>query len=163
VLGVVGEALAEVNAGLVSQLATAGIPARGLLDALEAVRHGDERLGLVGTVSAVDGVGVGALLAGGVVPVISPLAGGLNVNADHAAAAVATAIGASELVFLSDVPGVLDAEGRVIRSISAAQAPRLIDGGQVTGGMIPKLNAGTAALRQGVRRVWIGAGTVVTA
>jgi acetylglutamate kinase len=58
---------------------------------------------------------------------------------------------------------VLDAHGQVIRRITAAQAPRLIDAGHVTGGMIPKLDAGTAALAQGVWRVWIGAETMVTA
>ena len=62
------------------------------------------------------------------------------------------------------MPGVLGADGRVIRRGSRAdQAPALIDAGHVTGGMIPKLNAGTAALAHGVWRVWIGAETMVTA
>jgi len=163
VLAVVDQALAEVNARLVAELAGAGIAAQGLFGALDGVPHDDRRLGLVGRVSRVDTAAVGELLVAGTVPVISPLAGGLNVNGDHAAAAVAAAVGASELVFLSDVPGVLGADGRVIRRITADQAPALIDGGHVTGGMIPKLNAGTAALAHGVWRVWIGAETMVTA
>ena len=163
VLEVVGEALAEQRAILIEQLERAGLDARALPDALDGAPCGDPRLGLVGRITAVDGIGLGAMLAAAVVPVVSPMAGGLNVNADHAAAAVAAALGASELIFLSDVPGVLDAGGHVIRRISACQAPHLIDQGHVTGGMIPKLNAGTEALAQGVWRVWIGAETMVTA
>ena len=163
VLAVVDQALAEVNARLVAELAGAGVVARGLFGALDGVPHGDRRLGLVGRVSSVDTAAVRALLASGTVPVISPLAGGLNVNADHAAAAIAAAVGASELVFLSDVPGVLGADGRVIRRITADQAPMLIDDGHVTGGMIPKLLAGAEALAQGVWHVRIGADTMVTA
>ena len=59
------------------------------------------RLGLVGRITSVEQIGMRALLAGGIVPVIAPTASGLNVNADNAAAAVAGALGASELVFLS--------------------------------------------------------------
>jgi acetylglutamate kinase len=91
------------------------------------------------------------------------LSGALNVNADHAAAAVARALGAGELIFLSDVPGVLDGSGAVIRRISAGQAPALIAGGHVCGGMIPKLESGLEAIAHGVWRVWIGAETMVTA
>jgi acetylglutamate kinase len=163
VLAVVGEALSEQRTILIEQLERAGLDARSLPDALDGAPCGDARLGLVGRITAVDGIGLRAMLAAGIVPVISPMAGGLNVNADHAASAVAAAVGASELIFLSDVPGVMDAGGRVIRRISAGQAPALIHEGHVTGGMIPKLNAGTEALAQGVWRVWIGAETMVTA
>ena len=62
-----------------------------------------------------------ALLAGGIVPVSRHPSRGLNVNADNAAAAVAVALGAEELIFLSDVPGVLDRRGEVIRRISTAE------------------------------------------
>jgi acetylglutamate kinase len=82
----------------------------------------------------------------------------LNVNADDAAAAIATALPADELVFLSDVPGVLDDEGAVLAEISASHPPA-----SASGGMLPKLEACTAALLGGVARVRIGiAGTVVT-
>ena len=80
----------------------------------------------------------------------------LNVNADDVAAAVAAALGADELVFLSDVPGVLAADGSVIAEISASAPPA------VTGGMLPKLAACGTAVAAGVGRVRIGAGTVVT-
>ena len=82
-------------------------------------------------------------------PLIAPLARDgtgeryLNVNADDVAAAVAAALGADELVFLSDVPGVLAADGSVIAEISASAPPA------VTGGMLPKLAAcGTARGRR---------------
>jgi acetylglutamate kinase len=104
-----------------------------------------------------------AALAAGRVPVVAPLgldADGtiLNVNADDSAAAIATALAADELVFLSDVPGVLDEQGAVLSQISASHPPA-----SASGGMLPKLEACTAALLGGVARVRIGiAGTVVT-
>jgi acetylglutamate kinase len=91
------------------------------------------------------------------------MATGLNVNADHAAAAVARALAADELVFLSDVPGILDGSGRLIRRITAQTAAELIGDGQVSGGMVPKVHAGLAALAGGVWSVRIGAETMVTA
>lgn len=163
VLGIVEQAVAAENARLCAELELEGVPARPMLDALAAEPWGDATLGLVGHVTSVEQIGIRALLASGVVPVLPPIAGGLNVNADHAAAAVAGALRASELVFLSDVPGVLDAHGRVLRRVSATSVPDLIDAGHVTGGMIPKLDAGLAALTAGVWRVWIGAETMVTA
>ena len=104
-----------------------------------------------------------AALARGLVPVVAPLgldgAGtALNINADDAAAAIATALAADELVFLSDVPGVLDEQGAVLSQISASRPPA-----SASGGMLPKLEACTTALLGGVARVSIGiAGTVVT-
>ena len=96
-------------------------------------------------------------------PVIAPLGtddagSALNINADDAAAAIATALAADELVFLSDVPGVLDEQGAVLSQISASRPPA-----SASGGMLPKLEACTTALLGGVARVSIGiAGTVVT-
>jgi len=163
VLGIVEGAVNAENRRLCVELEAEGIAARPMVDALAAEPWGDATLGLVGRVSSVEQIGIRALLGSGIVPVIPPTAGGLNVNADHAAATVAGALGASELIFLSDVPGVLDAHGRVLRRVSATSVPGLIDAGHVTGGMIPKLDAGLAALAAGVWRVWIGAETMVTA
>jgi acetylglutamate kinase len=163
VLALVREGLEQVGSGLVAALTAAGVPAQAVHDALAGEPSADGRLGFVGRVSAVDSARLRRVLRAGGVPVVSPLAGGLNVNADHAAAAVAGALGASELLFLSDVCGVLDRRGRVIRRIRIDDADALIAGGQVTGGMIPKLQAGAAALAGGVWRVWIGAETMVTA
>ena len=94
VLEIVVAALAEEREALVRRLAEAGIESRGMADALDGEPVDDPRLGLVGRVVGVDGIGIRAVLAAGVVPVISPLAGGLNVNADLAASAVAASLGA---------------------------------------------------------------------
>jgi acetylglutamate kinase len=163
VLGIVEEAVAAESARLCGELEAEGVAARPMRDALVAEPWSDPTLGLVGHVTSVEQIGIRALLASRIVPVIPPTACGLNVNADHVAAAVAGALRASELVFLSDVPGVLDGHGRVLRRVSATSVPGLIDAGHVTGGMIPKLDAGLAALAAGVWRVWIGAETMVTA
>ena len=105
-----------------------------------------------------------AALGKGLVPVDRARSGSttrarsLNINADDAAAAIATALAADELVFLSDVPGVLDEQGAVLSQISASRPPA-----SASGGMLPKLEACTTALLGGVARVSIGiAGTVVT-
>lgn len=163
VLAVVEQALNHQNAVLVSELEAVGVAAVGVPDALGGIPDCDRRLGLVGRVSSVDTDLIAGALHAGRTPVVRPMASGLNVNADHAAAAVARAMGAGELVFLSDVPGVLDGSGAVIRRISAGQAPALIAGGHVCGGMIPKLESGLEAIAHGVWRVWIGAETMVTA
>jgi acetylglutamate kinase len=162
VLGVVERMLGEQNTRLVADLRQAGVPAAGVVGALAAAPENDPRLGLVGRVSSVDIGPLRELLADGCVPVVNPFAG-LNVNADHAAAAVAVALAADELAFLSDVPGVLDAGGGVIARIAVADVPGLVAGGTVAGGMLPKLAAGSHALAGGVCRVWVGSHTQVTA
>ena len=163
VMRVVEAAIAKANAALCGELEGEGVACRPMRDALTAEPWGDSRLGLVGRITSVEQIGVRALLAGGIVPVIAPAASGLNVNADNAAAAVAGALGASELIFLSDVPGLMGPGGEVIRRVTAASAAQLVASGSITGGMIPKLDAGLAALADGVWRVWIGAETMVTA
>lgn len=104
------------------------------------------------------------LLAGGFLPVVSPLArdaGGagplaaLNVNADDAAAAVAGALGAAELLLVSDVPGVL-VDGRPATSLGADRARSLVAAGVAAGGMAAKLEAALAALGAGVAQVRVG-------
>ncbi|HVI17612.1 MAG TPA: acetylglutamate kinase, partial [Gaiellales bacterium] len=153
VMRVVETAIAEANAALCAELEGEGVACRPMRDALTAEPWGDGRLGLVGRITSVEQIGVRAMLAGGIVPVIAPTASGLNVNADNAAAAVAGALGARELVFLSDVPGLMGPGGELIRSVTAASAAQLVASGSITGGMIPKLDAGLAALADGVRRV----------
>jgi len=163
VMRVIESAICDANAALCAELCAAGVQCRPMLDALTAEPWGDERLGLVGRVTGVEQIGIRAMLATGVVPVIAPTASGLNVNADNAAAAVASALRASELIFLSDVPGLLGPQGDVIRRLSASAVTQMVAAGHVHGGMIPKLDAGLAAIAGGVWRVWIGAETMVTA
>jgi acetylglutamate kinase len=100
------------------------------------------------------------LLATGLIPVISPVSRGpdgdaLNVNADDAAAAVAEALGAEELLLVSNVPGVLSA-GAVLPEIAAAEVEVLISDGVATGGMAPKLRAAARTIAAGVGAVRIG-------
>jgi acetylglutamate kinase len=78
-----------------------------------------------------------------------------NVNADEMAAACAAACHANALIFLTDVPGVKDAEGTVIPWLNTKQAQDLATGSVISGGMLPKLAACTQALKQGVGRVRI--------
>jgi acetylglutamate kinase len=161
-LACVRAGLAAVSSQLCAALASAGVPTIALADGVVGVRRVHE-LGLVGEPSSADTDAILAALASGRVPVVTPLgrdAEGavLNVNADDAAAAIATALAADELVFLSDVPGVLDEQGAVLTQISASRPPA-----SASGGMLPKLEACTTALLGGVARVSIGvAGTVVT-
>jgi acetylglutamate kinase len=87
----------------------------------------------------------------------------LNVNADTAAMAVAEALGAEKLVFLSDVPGVLRDKsdpGSLLHTLSAAEARQLIHQGIVGGGMIPKVEACLETLDRGVKKIHIVDGRV---
>ncbi|MEM8786269.1 MAG: acetylglutamate kinase, partial [Pseudomonadota bacterium] len=78
-----------------------------------------------------------------------------NINADTAAGAIASALTAKRLLLLTDVPGVLDENGKVIPHLTVSEAERLIAGGTITGGMIPKLRTCIDAVRSGVEAVVI--------
>jgi acetylglutamate kinase len=101
-----------------------------------------------------------ALLAFGAVPVVSPVSrgvdgGGVNVNADDAAADVSAALGAAELLFVSDVQGVSDG-ATVLAALDADDAEALAASGTASGGMLPKLRAALRAREGGVGSVRIG-------
>ena len=154
-----------VNKRLVAQFLTAGVPAVGLSGEdgalLQARPFGDGSLGAVGDPERVHAGLLTALLDAGYVPVVSPLARGpsgdaLNVNGDDAAAAIAVALGASELLLVADVAGVVDQSGAALYELSANDAERLISTGVATGGMAAKLGAALRALHNGVTRVRIG-------
>ena len=154
-------ALADVSDELAAALRELGREAQAFRtgELLACTRRSE--LGLVGEPTAVEVGPIRDALAADRIPLIAPIGRDgdsprlLNVNADDVASAVAVALGADELAFLSDVPGVLDDAGEVLPEISAASPP------DVSGGMLPKLEACTAALAGGVRRVRIGAGTEV--
>jgi acetylglutamate kinase len=168
------------NKRLVAALVGAGVRAVGISGEdggmLRARARARETLGEVGEPSRVD-VRVLTLLTGaGFVPVVSPLArdedtgSALNVNGDDAAAAIAAALGAAELVLLADVPGVL-VGGRVVPELGPDQAAALTEDGTARDGMAAKLEAARRAAELGVGRVRIGdlaalrgttAGTVIT-
>jgi acetylglutamate kinase len=122
---------------------------------VEKMWHPLGDLGRVGEIQDVDPHLINILLEAGVVPVISPISFGAldglsyNVNADHAATAVAAKLGAIKLIFVSNVPGVLVA-GRVIRAMTSHQAEQWIEEGIITGGMIPKVRSAIHAVQSGV-------------
>jgi acetylglutamate kinase len=103
-------------------------------------------MGFVGKVVQVNSEPITALLSRGYVPVIASIGLGYdghayNINADTVAAEIAVALGAAKLILLTDVPGVLGHDGGVVAVLSRDDARRRIDSGEVTGGMIPKLEA----------------------
>jgi acetylglutamate kinase len=156
-----------VNKRLVAALVAEGIPAVGVSgeDAalLSAEPIDTATMGRTGEPAHANVHLLRHLLQGGFLPVISPLArdarsdvgDALNVNGDDAAAAIASALHASELLLIADVAGVLD-EGHVVGALDAARARALVAAGTVTAGMIAKLEASHRALAAGVSRVRIG-------
>jgi acetylglutamate kinase len=154
-----------VNKRLVRQLLHEGIAAVGISGEdgglLPARLLDDGALGAVGEPLNADPRPVEALLAAGFVPVVSPLGRhaetgqGLNVNGDDAAAAIAGALGADELLLLADVPGVLDAAGSLVPAIPADAVDDMIASGVARGGMSAKLQAAVRALAAGVSAVRI--------
>ena len=161
-LGVVVAVLAGlINKQLVAELQGAGVRAVGVSGADGGLLRGtvtQPELGYVAGALEVDPSPVEALVAAGYAPVIAPVAVDasdpaqlLNVNADTAAGALAAALGAERLVFLTDVDGVLDATGRLIERVPLASCEGLIASGVVKGGMIPKLEACMQARAAGAR------------
>jgi len=117
-------------------------------------------LGRVGDVIAVRGALLQQLIALGLLPVISPVSLGtdfrpLNINADEVATAVAQNMDADELLFLTDVAGVLEDEN-VLASLTIAETQQLIALGVATGGMALKLRAAVGALKAGIAKVRVG-------
>ena len=156
----------SANKRLVSALVSAGAPALGLSgeDAglLLAAPLDSEDFGFVGAPVSVNATLLRHLLDGGYLPVLSPVSRStspahgltLNVNGDDAAAAIALAMGAEELLLVSDVPGVRRA-GETMANLSSELAQRLIEDGTAQGGMTAKLQAALTALEGGVERVRI--------
>jgi acetylglutamate kinase len=155
-----------VNKMLVSELARLGVRAAGLSGAdgatLLAAKHPDldgVDLGHVGQVQHANVTLIKAMLTYGTLPVISSIAAGpdgtlLNVNADSAAAALAVALRARSLRFITDVAGVLDANGVLVPRLGVSDTKLFID--NVSGGMKPKLQAALTALVSGVGEIVIG-------
>ena len=156
-----------VNRLVVSALRAAQLDAIGLSGVdggLLTARPTAGGLGHVGEIAEVRAALLMSLLLAGFTPVIAPMApgseggrGGLpfNVNADAAAAAIAGALHAAELLFVSDVPGV-QLDGTVQPALEAGDVETLIELGAATGGMAAKLRAAAAALRAGARAARIG-------
>ncbi len=117
-------------------------------------------LGFVGEPKTVNRAVIDMLLGAELIPVIAPVAPGAdgetyNVNADTFAGAIAGSLGAARLLFLTDVPGVLDRNGKLIKELTVAEVKALIADGTITGGMIPKVETCIEALDRGVEGVVI--------
>jgi acetylglutamate kinase len=156
----------SVNHELVASLIAAGARAVGLtgIDAgLAEAEQMSPELGSVGRVVRSHPELLNLLVANGYLPVVACVAGDrqgqmYNVNADQMAVACAAAFGAAQLIFLTDVPGVMDAGKEVRPLLTMSESESLIAAGVATGGMQAKLNAAAAALRGGVGQVRIAPG-----
>ncbi|MGD0794024.1 MAG: acetylglutamate kinase [Dehalococcoidales bacterium] len=157
-----------VLAGLVNKEITAAINLRGgrvcgisgVDGALIESAIKDREMGYVGAVVKVNTGLLETLLKGGFIPVVSPVSlysldrpGDapllVNVNGDAVAGDIAAALKAAKLIFLTDVPGIADASGRVYSHLSESEVVALIASGVISGGMIPKVNACLKALNAG--------------
>jgi len=126
-----------------------------------------EKFGRTGVVESVDARVIHRLLDEKFVPVIAPIGGGYelgdigyNINADFGASAIAKAIGAKKVLFLTDTAGVLNKDGELIHSISLEDVENLKSDGTIYGGMIPKIDACVEAVKGGVEKAHIIDGRV---
>ena len=159
----------RVNKRIVLRLQEAGVRAAGVSGVdgglLRVRSHpAADRLGRVGEVERVEPSLVEVLFEGGFLPVLSPVGTDgrgrcFNVNADAAAAAVASALGAEKLVLVTDVRGILRG-GELVSALTPEEARRLVADGTVSRGMVPKVEACLSALEAGVRSAHVvGTGT----
>ena len=162
---------AQVNKAIVQDLARLEVSAVGISGkdgGLITAAVKDPALGRVGEITRVDTRLLRTLLEGGFLPVVSPIAlgedgGTLNCNADDAARAVAEALGADKLVYLTDVGGVLiDSHNTktALPHMDVKRAQELMDAGLIAGGMVPKVQGCLHAIAQGVGQVSILDGRV---
>ena len=157
-----------VNKMLVSELAALGVKACGIsgadagtLVARKRIGTDGVELGHVGRVTRANPGLMRAMLTQGVMPVLSSVGASatgalFNINADTAAAAVASALRAPELRFFTDVEGLLDASGNVVPHLDTNGLEAMLTSPAVSGGMKPKLQAALTALKSGVAEITIG-------
>ena len=164
----------KVNREIVALLQGAGGQAIGLTGSdgnmIRVTRRleDDQDLGRVGRVVEVDPAPIEAVSSAGFIPVIAPVgvdADGVthNVNADEAAGAVAAALIAEKLILLTDVDGVLGANGQLVHQLTSEQANKLVAEGTIREGMIPKVESCLFALAAGVKRAHVVDGRVLHA
>jgi acetylglutamate kinase len=159
----------KVNQELVALINARGTAAVGLsgkdgrlLEARRIVHESGRDLGSVGEVTAVNAAFLEMLLDKDYIPVISPIGlsadgKGLSINADDVAAHVAAALGAKKLIYLTDVPGLLESspDGELVRQVTAGDLRRRLAAGSITGGMKIKAQSILEALQGGVERVHV--------
>lgn len=166
--------LNKVNKSLVSMIQSLGVKACGISGKDGGMLHvqkkysGGEDIGYVGDVDSVDPTIIHALLKDDFLPVICPIGygddnHGYNINADDAACAIAKAVSAEKLAFLTDIEGVYrdyEDKSSLISELTVDEAKKLLDGGTIGGGMLPKLNNCIEAIEEGVSRVHIMDGRI---
>lgn len=156
----------KVNKNLVALLQKNGGQAIGLCgidgNMIKATRHKEKDLGFVGDIESVNTKPITDQLNNGYIPVISTVGGGddcsYNINADTAAARIAAALGAENLILMTDIPGLLrdkDDESTIIKTVQVSEVPHLKSQGIISGGMIPKIDCCVEAVRRGVNRAFI--------
>ena len=161
--------LNKVNKSLVTMVEELGVKAVGIsgkdggLLQVEKKYSNGEDIGFVGEITKVDPQILFDMLDNDYLPIVAPI--GLddqcqtyNINADDAACAIAKAVNAEKLAFLTDIEGLykdINDKSSFISRLSATEAEELINGGFIGGGMLPKLNNCTSAIRNGVNRVHI--------
>ena len=164
----------KINKGIVAQINRQGGKAVGLsgkdghlIEAkkMRIVHQADQGSppeiidpGLVGEVTRINPGIIHTLSAQGFIPIIAPVGAGsqgetFNINADLVASHIATALSAGRLILMTDVNGVMDADGRLISSVDAATIGRMIADGSISGGMIPKIEYALFAIKNGVEKV----------
>ena len=161
--------LGRVNKRLVTMVEELGVKAVGLsgkdgkMLQVEQKYSDGQDIGYVGNITSVNPDILFDLLEKGYLPIVSPIGLGeefatYNINADDAACAIAKAIGADKLVFLTDIEGLykdINDKSSFISRITTGEADALIEEGFIGGGMLPKLNNCTSAVKEGVNRVHI--------
>lgn len=161
--------LNRINKGLASMMEKVGVHAVGICGKDGSVLRVDKKLsggkdiGYVGEVKQVNAELLNTMLDNDIVPVVCPIGSddnyhSFNINADDAACAIATAVGAAKLAFLTDIEGVyrdpLD-KSSLISELTVKEAEALMAGGNVGGGMLPKIQNCIDAINSGVSRVHI--------
>lgn len=161
--------LGRVNKQLVTMVQELGVKAIGISGKDSGLLHvnkklsGGQDIGFVGDVDKVDPKILFDLIDNDYLPIVAPIGfddnfDTYNINADDAACAIAKAVGANKLVFLTDIEGVykdINDPDSFISRLTCSEADELIAGGFVGGGMLPKLNNCTDAVREGVEEVHI--------
>ncbi|WP_309498741.1 acetylglutamate kinase [Sulfurovum sp.] len=161
----------EINKEIVSLLDNHGSKAIGISGKdggfLKGMPKDFEKFGYTGIIEHVNPEIVNNIIDDGAIPVIAPIAGsstmghpGFNINADLAASQVAIALKARKVLFLTDTPGVLDKEMKLITNLSIEKTEALKKDGTIQGGMVPKVDACIEALRGGVKKAHIIDGRV---
>ncbi len=154
--------LGAVQPAICEQFSRYNLPVVGLNASDNYLLTGDyierEKYGEVGKITSVNENWLQTILndqIAVVAPLAQTLAGNMvNVNADEAAAAIAAKLGADQLVFLTDVPGILKA-GNIVPILDRKQAKKMVEKKQIKAGMVPKINAVFSALHAGVKKVFI--------